>query len=103
MASQTPPGLACYGRTPEFTQNKCPEALRMLRGRSYGLDGEMPKSHMIAPGGVTATDPETPYRVELLNGESAFLIEFHRHGADRMRSIALIPPSVAGHPVHQRP
>ena len=66
IASQLPPGLTCYKRTPEFTRDTVPDALlavhsvkagvwgllRVSRGRvRYCLDGEEPESRLIAPGG----------------------------------------------------
>ncbi|MGE0626237.1 MAG: DUF1971 domain-containing protein [Hyphomicrobiaceae bacterium] len=93
IASQLPPGLTCYRRTSEFTRNNVPSALlgthttkagvwgvlRVLRGRvRYCLDGTIPKAVVIGHDGAVVIAPEAPHHVELLDEESAFLVEFYR-------------------------
>lgn len=93
IASDLLPGLACYRRTPVFTQANVPAALlgthttkagvwgllRVLRGRvRYCLDGTAPETTVLVQGGSAVIEPEVPHHVELLDSESAFLVEFHR-------------------------
>lgn len=95
IASQLPPGLACYRQTPTFTRDNVPAALlaahsvkagiwgllRVLRGRvRYCLDGEVPETILIASGGTAVIEPQAPHHVELPDADSAFLVEFHRAG-----------------------
>ena len=53
--------------------------LRVQRGRvRYCLDGETPEETLIESGGTAVIEPEVPHHVELLDADSAFLVEFHR-------------------------
>ncbi|MGD9804056.1 MAG: DUF1971 domain-containing protein [Hyphomicrobiaceae bacterium] len=93
ITSILPPGLVRYKETPEFTQATVPAALlaahsvkagvwgllRVQRGRvRYCLDGETPEETLIESGGTAVIEPEVPHHVELLDADSAFLVEFHR-------------------------
>ena len=93
IATTLPPGLAHYKRTPEFTPESVPDALlaahsikagvwgllRVLRGRvRYCLDGDPPASLIVGQGGTAVIEPEVRHHVQLLDEDSAFLVEFHR-------------------------
>jgi tellurite resistance-related uncharacterized protein len=88
-----PSGLACYRKSPLFTRDNVPAALlsshnvkagvwgvlRVTRGRvRYHLDGDVPASEVIAAGEMAVIEPEAAHHVEMLDADSAFLIEFHR-------------------------
>ena len=88
-----PPGLACTRRTPLFTQETVPSALlsahrvksgvwgllRVERGRvRYCLDVEPAEALVVAEGGKVAIEPEALHHVELLDPDSAFVVEFHK-------------------------
>ena len=93
ITTTLPPGLVCYRSTATFTPESVPAALlrahntkagvwgllRVLRGRvRYCLDGAVPETVVIAHGGTTVIEPETPHHVELLDADTAFVVEFHR-------------------------
>lgn len=93
IAAKLPPGLTCYKRTAAFTLDDVPAALlrahntkagvwgllHVLQGRvRYCLDGTMPETAVIERGGTAVIEPEAPHHVELLDADSAFLVEFHR-------------------------
>lgn len=96
IAAKLPPGLAYYKCTAVFTRDNVPAALLgthktktgvwgllcVRRGRvRYCLDGFMPETSVVEPGGTVAIEPEVPHHVELLDADSAFQIEFHRAGS----------------------
>jgi tellurite resistance-related uncharacterized protein len=93
IEAHLPPGLTCYRCTAEFTQASVPAALlethttkagvwgllRVIRGRvRYCLDGDAAEQALIGPGGRVVIEPQAPHHVELLDAESAFVVEFHR-------------------------
>jgi hemoglobin len=98
IASDLPPGLAFYRRTPEFTRSNVPAALlsthttkagvwgllRVLHGRvRYCLDSPAPESAtiesaIVAHGNAVVIEPQAPHHVELLDADSTFVVEFHR-------------------------
>jgi tellurite resistance-related uncharacterized protein len=97
IATELPPGLARYKQTPQFTAKTVPGALltthsvkagvwgllRVLHGRvRYCLDDGTPKALLIGSGGTAVIEPEVRHHVELLDEDSAFLVEFHRPEAD---------------------
>jgi tellurite resistance-related uncharacterized protein len=86
--------FASRNRPPNFTRENVPQALlvahsvkagvwlRVLRGRvRYCFDGEAPESEVIGPGRAAVIERQMPHHVELLDADSAFLVEFHRAGA----------------------
>jgi hemoglobin len=93
IAAVLPDGLVRYRQTPKFTKANVPEALlaahsvkagvwellRVLRGRvRYCLDGEIPKARLVEQGGTAIIEPDVTHHVELLDDDSAFLVEFQR-------------------------
>jgi tellurite resistance-related uncharacterized protein len=92
--SQTlPMGLAFVRRTPLFTRETVPEALlsahrvkvgvwgllRVEQGRvRYCLDAPLDDTLVVAAGGTAVIEPEVLHHVELLDTDSAFLVEFHK-------------------------
>jgi tellurite resistance-related uncharacterized protein len=93
IATTLPPGLERYSSSPEFTSATVPQSLlaehktkrgvwgllRVQRGRLfYCLDCHPPEKLLVAPGGAAVIDPEVPHHVEVLDADTAFLIEFHR-------------------------
>jgi quercetin dioxygenase-like cupin family protein len=51
----------------------------VLQGRvRYCLDEGAPEALLIGPGGTAAIEPGVRHHVELLDEDSAFLVEFHR-------------------------
>ena len=44
----------------------------------YCLDGDAAETLLIEQGGTAVIEPEVPHHVELLDEDSAFLVEFHR-------------------------
>lgn len=100
IATSLPNGLVFTRRTPLFTHATIPAALlsahsvkagvwgllRVESGRvRYCLDTAPAEALVVEVGGTVAIEPEAPHHVELLDADSAFLIEFHRtetdHGA----------------------
>jgi tellurite resistance-related uncharacterized protein len=88
-----PAGLVCTKRTPLFTKETVPGALlgahsikagfwgllRVAQGHvRYCLDTEPPDRLVVSEGGTAVIEPEAPHHVELLDENSAFLIEFHK-------------------------
>jgi hemoglobin len=93
IATTLPPGLVRHKQTPEFTSDNVPEALlaahsvkagvwgllRVLRGRvRYCLDGDSADTLLVEAGSTAVIEPEVHHHVELLDEDSAFLVEFYR-------------------------
>jgi hemoglobin len=98
IASRLPPGLVRYRATPVFTRDSVPATLlaahsvkagmwgllRVLHGRiRYCLEGETPEVLVVEQGGTVVIEPKVQHRVELLDANSTFLVEFHRAEATR--------------------
>lgn len=93
ISSQLPYGLTCYRRTVEFTRETVPAALlrahstkagvwgllNVRRGRvRYYLEGAAPETTVVEHGGTVVIEPQQLHHVELLDGDSAFFVEFYR-------------------------
>jgi tellurite resistance-related uncharacterized protein len=88
-----PPGLERYKTSSEFTPASVPKSLltahstktgvwgllRVRLGRLYYcLDDDPREKQMVERGGTAVIAPEVLHHVELLDANTAFLIEFHR-------------------------
>lgn len=93
LSAAIPQGLTCYKRTAEFTRANVPAALlrrhntkpgvwgllRVLRGRvRYCIDDPDNQSTVVTQPGTAVIEPEVPHHVELVDEDSAFLVEFYR-------------------------
>jgi len=93
IPSQLPPGLTRYRTTSEFTRHNVPAGLlgahrtkagvwgvlRVRRGRvRYHVDRDPREVRTVVAGEMTVIEPEVPHHVELVDHDSAFLVEFHR-------------------------
>ena len=88
-----PHGLGQYGSSPKFTPETVPASLltahttkpgvwgllRVQSGRLlHCLDVDPPQRLTVEQGGTAVIAPGAPHHVELLDADTAFLIEFHR-------------------------
>jgi hemoglobin len=93
IARSLPPGLEWYGSSPKFTPDAVPGSLltahttkpsvwgllRVQSGRLlYCLDVDPPQRLTVEQGGTAVIAPGAPHHVQLLDADTAFLIEFHR-------------------------
>ena len=93
IVSELPSGLVRYKATEVFTRSTVPSALldahhikkgiwgllRVLRGRvRYCLDADRREVLVVEAGGAAVIAPEVQHHVELLDDDTAFLVEFHR-------------------------
>lgn len=93
IGTHLPHGLRHYKSTPVFTSETIPGSLvtshatkpgvwgllRVEHGRLlFCLDTDVPGRVVVEHGRSVVIDPGVPHHVEVLEADTAFLIEFHR-------------------------